>query len=69
MPEISNEKIAILCAIGEGKEVAPAQLQDIVVLLAEGLVERAGDGASTKFKLTAKAEQFIAERGAGLNEA
>jgi len=76
MPEIesnflSDEDIAFLCDIGEfelpeGSEHT-AQLRR---LIAAGFIESTNAGqAPAKFQLTARAEQFLCERGVGLNEA
>ena len=41
-----------------------------MALIAEGFVERAGAGqAPAHYRLTAKAQKLLAERGVGLNEA
>jgi hypothetical protein len=68
MPAISNDEIAILCAIGEGGRIAARQEPEVDALIAEGLVERTHKAALEKYQLTGKGQQFLAERGAGLNE-
>jgi hypothetical protein len=73
---ISNEQIAILCGVGEGTEIDADKTHELNQLMAEGFIERmsasssqTGVSSSRQYKLTPKGQQFISERGAGLNEA
>ena len=67
MPAVSNDRIAILCAIGERGQIAAGQEPEVDALIADGLVERTNK-VLEKYQLTGKGQQLIAERGAGLNE-
>jgi predicted transcriptional regulator len=69
MPAMSNDKIATLCAVGEGSEIKAKQRKDVDQLVADGFVEPMNKSVVEKYKLTPKGQQFISERGAGLNEA
>jgi hypothetical protein len=70
--EPSNDDIALLCDIGDSFQAPPDADKQMRLsrLMAEGYVECADpDRAPEKYQLTAKAQQLLAERGAGLNEA
>ena len=69
MPVITDHQIAILCDIGQGSEIDAAKRQDIDQLATAGFIELTNSGPPAKYRLTGKAHQFIAERGAGLNVA
>ena len=69
---IADHEIAILCDLGGGHQVAHfnAEKREILDHLIErGFVEQDDREPSAKLKLTAQAQQLLAERGAGLNEA
>ena len=67
MPELSNSAIALLCEIGQfsPESASDEQKMHLSALVDGGYVRRAGE----RFELTAKAQRFLSERGAGLNEA
>jgi hypothetical protein len=69
--DLSNNEISLLCDIGEFKSVREdVQSGAIARLQSRGYIEPASSPApGARFKLTAKAQQFLLERGAGLNEA
>lgn len=71
--EISDSAIALLCEIaGSTAEAASAEQQThLHELLAGGYVEAepGSAGAGGSYRLTAKAMNFLAMRGVGLNEA
>jgi hypothetical protein len=66
---LSNSQISLLCDIGEFHlhKASDEQGRDLARLLSEGFVEEAEAG--TRFALSLKGEEFLCERGAGLNEA
>jgi len=67
--KMSNDKIALLCAVGEGSAIKAMPIADVDQLIADGFVEAADKSSPEKYKLTPKGQQFLSERGAGLNEA
>jgi len=69
---LSDADIAMLCDIGAFSplEADADRIQRLRRLIAGGFVEPAErTQAPAKYQLTAKAQKFLAERGAGLNEA
>jgi hypothetical protein len=68
MPSLSDQEIATLCDVDAGGKVSDAHKHLLAGLIANGFVEVAGDETTAKYKLTAKAQQILSERGAGLNE-
>jgi hypothetical protein len=66
---MSNDKIALLCAVGEGSAIDATHIVDVDQLIADGFVEVADKSSPEKYKLTPQGQQFLSERGAGLNEA
>jgi hypothetical protein len=68
MASLSDQEIAILCDVGGGGKVGDAHKHLFAGLVANGFIEVAGDERSAKYKHTAKAQQVLSERGAGLNE-
>jgi hypothetical protein len=68
MASLSDQEIAILCDVGGGGKVSDAHKHLLTGLIANGFVEVSSDETSTKYKLTAKAQQILSERGLGLNE-
>jgi hypothetical protein len=69
---LSKSDIALLCDIGALSSATPdaEQARRTERLMAEGFVEPASaKTAPAKYQLTAKAQKFLTERGAGLNEA
>ncbi len=72
MPEdgLSNEEISLLCDIGERRALDSTRTAAIDKLRAKGYIEPASDpGQGAVFHLTRKAQEFLLERGAGLDEA
>lgn len=69
--EPTNAQIALLCDIGDHhlSTLTGEKRRDMDWLISEGYVEPTGDNPSAALKLTAKGNQFLGERGAGLNEA
>jgi hypothetical protein len=69
---LSNTDISILCDIGEltSAKLDAEKTRRIERLIAAGFVEPASAAkAPAQYQLTAKAQKFLSERGAGLNEA
>jgi hypothetical protein len=69
MTTVTDEQIAILCDIGQGSEIDINKALDVERLIAGGMIELSGSELPDRYKLTNKGQQFISERGAGLNEA
>jgi hypothetical protein len=70
MPDdLTDDQIALLCEIGEfdPSKQTEDRRHDLARLIAGGYLEVAG--SSPPYKLTAKGNKFLGERGAGLNEA
>ena len=69
--DLTNSQIALLCDIGESNlpKLTGDQKSDLEWLLSEGYVEPTKSHPGSLFKLTAKGDEFLGERGAGLNEA
>jgi hypothetical protein len=69
--DLTNDQIALLCQIGEFQQskLTPDQKRDLDRLVSGGFVEPAESGARSAFTLTAKAIDFLGQRGVGLNEA
>lgn len=67
---ITNEEIAILCDVAEGRGANfNANKRKILdQLIVKGFVERPDQELPAKFELTSKAERLLAERGVGLSE-
>jgi hypothetical protein len=66
--ELTDDQIALLCGIGEfdpSKQTVDKK-SDLERLISGGYVELAGSRPA--YKLTAKGNKFLGERGAGLNE-
>jgi hypothetical protein len=69
-PELGDQEVAILCDIGAGQPLKPKDKALLDRLIRKGFVEPAKTGgAPAGYALTAKAQQFLGERGAGLREA
>lgn len=68
---LTDEQIALLCAIGEGgsSQLAQNKKRDLDRLIAGGYVEPTESNPEAALKLTAKSIDFLGKRGAGLNEA
>ena len=60
----TDQQIAIMCDIGGPGELHSDKKRDLDILIAHGFVARDEE----TYRLTAKGQQFLAERGAGLNE-
>jgi predicted transcriptional regulator len=60
----TDQQIAILCDIGQSAQFDADKARQVRALVAEGYVE--SDGES--FRLTARGEKLLTDRGAGLNE-
>lgn len=74
MPTITDEQIALLADVGQASAIGTIEghkQRDLDALVAEGLVERLFNNStsSCSYRLTGKGEQFLTQRGAGLNEA
>jgi hypothetical protein len=65
---LSDQHIAILCDIGDGHAVTGKYKRILDELVADGFLQPANDEA-VGYKLTGKAQNLLAQRGAGLNEA
>jgi hypothetical protein len=68
--DLTNSQIALLCDIGEHdlSKLTGDQKRDLERLISGGYVEPTESHPGSAFKLTAKGNAFIGERGAGLNE-
>ncbi len=66
---LSNRDISILCDVGQtpGKIFSGPKRDDLRRLIDEGFVKRCDDEAEI-YTLTAKGQQALGDRGAGLNE-
>jgi hypothetical protein len=66
---ISDEEIAILCDVleGGGANLNADKMKVLDQLIAIGFVVAAGQESPVKYKLTAKAQQLLAELGVGLS--
>lgn len=66
---ITDQEIAILCDIleGRGANFNAAKKSVLDQLVAKGFVTASGQELPAKYKLTAKAQQLLAERGVGLS--
>ena len=65
---LSDQQIAILCDIGDGHAVSGKYKSILDDLVADGFLQSASD-ESVGYELTGKAQNLLAQRGAGLNEA
>jgi hypothetical protein len=68
--ELTNTQIALLCDIQEhgGAPIPGDKRDDLQMLISRGYIEPS-DPPEAALKLTTKGITFLAERGAGLNEA
>lgn len=68
--ELTDAQVSLLCDIGERdpSKLSDPDRDDLARLRNGGFVEEAPDGTGLKLRLTAKAQQWLGERGAGLNE-
>jgi hypothetical protein len=64
VPMLSDTQIALLCDIGQTSSFDEEKKDEVLDLLVRGYVERDGD----LFKITARGEKVLSDRGAGLNE-
>jgi predicted transcriptional regulator len=64
----TDQQISILTDVASngGSGLSPEKLSDLLDLVASGYVESEGD--SERYKLTAKGQGVLAERGVGVNE-
>ncbi len=73
MENISSEQVSLLVDIGQKVplELDPARRRLVEALLTAGFItpSNESDAEIAPYELTAKAERFLSERGAGLNEA
>jgi hypothetical protein len=68
---LSDTDISLLCDIGEfsSEKLDEQKARRLQRLIVEGFVEPVGaEKAPAKYQLTTKAQEFLSERGAGLNE-
>jgi hypothetical protein len=61
---LSDQQIAVLCDIGQASSFDAEKTGEVLNLISRGYVEKDGD----LFRITPRAERFLADRGAGLNE-
>ena len=68
---LTNSQVALLCDIGERhlSTLSHDDKSELENLLSQGYVEFDGSDPERRVKLTAKANEFLSSRGAGLNEA
>jgi hypothetical protein len=64
---LTDQQVAILCDVGDGRKTKPRHRNLLTGLIQGGFVEIHSESVS-KYKLSAKAQQILAERGVGLNE-
>ena len=66
---ISDQETAILCDVleGGGANLNADKRKVLDQLIAKGFVVAAGQESPVKYKLTAKAQRLLAERGVGLS--
>ena len=66
---ISDQEIAILCDVleGWGANLNSDKRKVLDRLIVKGFVVAADQESFTKYKLTGKAQQLLAERGVGLS--
>ncbi len=73
MENLSNEQISLLVDIGQKAplELDSQKRQLVEALLTSGFITPSdeNDAELAPYELTAKAQRFLSERGAGLNEA
>jgi len=62
---LTDTEIAVLCDIGQSVAFSDDKHEALMRLIMDGYAEKDGD----TFKLTAKGEAAVVDRGAGLNEA
>jgi len=65
---LSDQHIATLCDVGDGHVVSAKYKRILDDLVADGFLKSASD-EPVGYKLTGKAQNLLAQRGAGLNEA
>jgi hypothetical protein len=65
----SYQVTAVLCDVGAGLPVKSKDRQLIDALLKDGLLELSKEINSDRLILTPRAQQLLAERGVGINEA
>jgi hypothetical protein len=65
---LSDQQIAILCDIGGGRQIKEKHQGLVRGLVGAGFLESASN-ETAGYKLTGKAQDLVAQRGAGLNEA
>jgi hypothetical protein len=61
---LSDTQIALLCDIGQASSFDEERKDEVLDLVVRGYVERDGN----LFKVTARGEKVLSDRGAGLNE-
>jgi hypothetical protein len=68
--DLTDEQIDLLCEIEESDStpLTDRQKRDLDVLLSAGFVEHKDNHRGLDFRLTAKAIEFLGQRGVGLNE-
>jgi hypothetical protein len=68
--DLTNAQIALMCDIGEcdHSDLTDDEKSDLDRLLSEGYVEPTTSHPGPNYKLTAKGDEFLGKRGAGLNE-
>ena len=61
---LTDAQIAVLCDIGQAASFDDEKRGEVASLMDSGFVEKDGD----LFKVTARGEKLLTDRGAGLNE-
>jgi predicted transcriptional regulator len=61
---LTDQHVAILCDIAQPLQFDEDKLGKVRELILEGYAEKDGD----RYKLTAKGEKILSDRGAGLDE-
>ena len=70
MPAITDQQISLLCDVSQSSLLTldPEKKRDLDQLIMDGFVKLTVDDLPIRYKLTAKDENVLGERGAGLNE-
>jgi hypothetical protein len=70
--DLTDEQISLLCDIGgpaPPEHLTEDKKRDLEQLISGGYAEHTESPSGSRFKLTAKAWEFLSKRGVGLNEA
>jgi len=66
--QLTDEEVSVLCDIETAGSTGSKDRRITMGLVERGFIDVISRGTSRQFKLTAKAQQLLAERGVGLNE-